>query len=82
MSPTAAAAHARRAIRSRCKALRLGATVEPPSIFAGRLGNYAVATAQAFPVPPSQAYAEFVEAQFSDRFLALCKVNPVKVVRG
>lgn len=82
MSPTAAAAHARRTIRTRYKALRLGKRVDPPKVLADRLITYAEATSLAFPVEPSNAYREHVEAAFSTRFLALSATNPVAVRRG
>lgn len=77
MSPTAAQAHARRIVRRRYRALRLGKRVESPAIVADRLVSYLSATAEAFPVDPSPAYRAYVENAFADRFFELCQHSPV-----
>ena len=71
MSPTAAAAHARRAIKARLKAQRMSKRVDPPAVFADRLVTFAQATAEAFPVEPSPAYRQYVESAFFDRYVEL-----------
>ena len=81
MSPTAAQAHARKAIRRRFKLLREGKRVDSPHILAGRLVAYAEDTAVAFPVEPSKAYRQYVEAAFHERFIELCRTTPVAVRR-
>lgn len=81
MSPTAAQAHAKRIVRSRYKSIRLGKRVESPRILAVRLAGYAEATSKAFPVEPSKAYREYVEATFHERFIELCRTTPVAVRR-
>ena len=78
MSPTAAQAHARRAIRQRMKNMRENKRVDPPQVFADRLSAYAAATAAAFPSAPSKAYRQHVEAQFHYKFLELCRTTPVE----
>lgn len=81
MSPSAAQAHAKRAIRSRYKAIRLGKRVESPQILAVRLAGYAEATSKAFPVEPSKAYREYVETTFHERYIELCRTTPLAVRR-
>lgn len=82
MSPTATQAHAKRIMRSRYKALRLGKRVDSPAILAGRLVAYATETAKAYPVdPPSPAYREYIESHFHERFIELCKLAPIAEVR-
>lgn len=82
MSPTAAQAQARRLIRTRFKSLRLGVPVESPRVVADRLVTYAQATAKAFPVEPNDAYRQYVQNAFSDRYLELCKVAPIPAKAG
>lgn len=82
MSPTAAQAHARRIVRRRYKAIREGKRVDSPHILAGRLTEYAKATAAAYPVEPSRAYAEWVQTNFHEKFVELCRVSPVAAEVG
>lgn len=71
MSPTAAQAHAKRIVRRRFKMLRENKRVDSPAVLASRLTEYARATAEAHPVEPSKAYAEWVHANFHEKFMEL-----------
>lgn len=82
MSPTAAQAHARRIVRRRYKAIREGKRVDSPHILADRLTEYAKATAAAYPVEPSRAYAEYVQASFHEKFIELCRTAPLSEKAG
>lgn len=77
MSPTAAQAHAKRIVRSRFKAIRLGKRVEDPKILAGRLVVLLDAAAQGNPGPWSEEWAEYVLSHAGQRYLDLCKVAPI-----
>ena len=81
-SPTAAEAHARRIVRNRYKSIRLGKRVDSPQILAGRLVAYAEDTAVAYPVEPSRAYAEWVQTNFHEKFVELCRTAPLAEKAG
>lgn len=81
-APEAANARARIVIRRRYKALREGKRVDSPEITAGRLVAYAEDTALKYPVEPSVAYRQWVEAEFSERFLRFCPDSPIPMKVG
>lgn len=78
MSPAAAQAHARRAIRSRYKAIRLGKRVEDPKILASRLVVLLEDAAQDNPGPWSEEWADYVLSNAGQRYTQLCKVAPIR----
>jgi hypothetical protein len=82
MSPAAAQAYAKRAIRSRYKAIRLGKRVEDPSILAGRLVVLLEDAAADNPGPWSEEWAEYVLDHAGKQYLRFCKTNPIREKAG
>jgi hypothetical protein len=78
MSPTAAQAHAKRIVRSRFKAIRLGKRVESPHILAGRLIVLLEDAARDNPGPWSAEWAEYVLHHAGQQYERLCEVAPIR----
>lgn len=68
----------KREIRSRFKAMREGKPFDAAADHADRLVALLTPAAQSDPAPASKAYAQYVHAAFSDRFLSLCSAYPVR----
>lgn len=83
MSPTAAATHARKAVRARFKILRqdprpvVEVKVDSPHVFAGRIASLLKDAASDHPGEWSESYTEFVVNRFADRYVELCRVAPL-----
>lgn len=67
--------------RARFKAMREGKPYDPPAEHADRIVALLEPAAQSDPAPFSPAYAAYVTAAFSDRFLSLCSAYPVRARR-
>lgn len=84
MSPTAANARVRRAIRDRFKILRTDSRsvqeirVDSPLLFAGRIASLLKDASADNPGEWSEAYCEFVINRFADRYVELCRVAPIR----
>ena len=82
MSPTAAQAHAKRIVRSRYKAIRLGKRVEDPKILADRIAALLKDAAQDNPGPWNEEWADYVLSRAGQRYTQLCKVAPIREKAG
>jgi len=81
LSPNVASSRARKAARERFKALRLDEGVASQREFAGRIVTLLKAASHDHPGEWSEAYTEHVINRFSDRYVELCRVAPVKARR-
>lgn len=83
MSPTAAAAHAKKAARQRFKILRqdprpvVEVKVDSPHVFAGRIAALLSDASKDSPGEWSEAHTEWVVNNFADRYVQLCRVAPL-----
>lgn len=83
LSPTAATAQAKKAMRNRLKIQRLDKQpVDSPHVFAGRIAALLKAASHDNPGEWSEAYTEHVINRFSDRYIELCRVAPIPQKAG
>jgi hypothetical protein len=73
---------ARKAIRQRYKALRLNDTVDPEQVFAGQLLDLINSGDYDGPGEWSEPFAEFIINRFTDQYVALCRVAPLREKAG
>lgn len=82
LSPTAAKSRAKKAVRTRMKLLRLGETnaMDSQHVFAGRIVSLLEMASHDHPGEWSEAYTEHVINRFSDRYVELCRIAPLREV--
>ena len=89
LSPTAANATARKAMRNRMKILRQDSRpvqeirgIDSPEVFAGRIAALLKAASGDNPGEWSEAYTEHVMNRFADRYVELARVAPLPAKAG
>lgn len=85
LSPAAATAQAKRATKTRFKILRQDSRpvqeirgIDSPHVFAGRIAALLKAASGDHPGEWSEAYSEHVINRFSDRYVELARVAPIR----
>ena len=81
LSPTAANAQAKKAAKNRFKLIRLGQRADSPQVFAGRIASLLEAASGDNPGEWSTAYTEHVINRFTDRYVELDRVAPLRGAR-